>query len=974
MDGTILKSMFSEFLYLGLIDGVILLLFAALLVPLSRYNRAAFAVLRRNFIGYFSDPTGYAFLCLFVLLTSFEAFWPHEFFNSNLANLDQLNRTFPLVMLVFIPAITMSIWAEERRQGTDELLLTLPAADADIVTGKFLAAAAVYTCSLLFAQISSYLVLVSLTYGDLDTGLICSTFFGYWLVGIAMLATGMVASFLTRNLTVGFILGALFNAPLVFAAYSDVIVPRNWEFPVLGSVAQWIARWSMAAKLDDLGRGVISLSSIVYFLMITMLGLYLSMVLIGSRHWVGGRDSGPRTMHYLLRSILLVVIGCSVTILCTTFDVRKDATLNRVSSLSPDTLQILDELKSKHTIYIDAFVGTQIPEDYVKTRFTLVSILKEFQSKAKGKIELRLQENVEPFSEVATLAERQFGIRPQTVRTRSRGVFKEEPVILGAAFTCGLEKVVVPFFDYGIPVEYELVRSISTVAKGERKRLGIVNTDAKLEGGFDLNGGSFRQIPKQQIVEELEKQYDVSFVSPANLIDVKKYDVLMVVQPSSLAQPELNNVLLAIQSGLPTAIFEDPLPVMIQAPGTGDPKRPAGGMFGGGAPPTPKGDIDRFFRSLGVKMDGRAQGPGVFQANVVWQSFNPYKKIQVSELGDEFVFVHPDAPGASDPLNSEDPITQGLMEVLFPYPGNFDKVAESKNTFTPLVRTGKLSGTLPAQDVREGQQDPHEFQNKHLVSAVNYTLAARITSGKDSTEKDGSKKAPDDSSSDSSGAVKKDATLDVVVVGDIDLMSTTFVRIRAQPDQEVNWRFENVTFVLNVIDSLSRDDAYVGVRKRKPKYSSLKVIEQQTAISREEERKEREKYEEENKLTLAKAEQEAKAAKQQAIDALSEIEARQKSGERIDPSKILALQQKRQLAEDAAERTLAITRERLKNELTKKTEQIRRQMDAQIQKIQNKFKILAVILPPIPPLLVGLVVFVKRRLREREGIAKTRMR
>ena len=332
------------------------------------------AIFKRNFVSYFSNPTGYVFICVFVLLSSFAAFWPNEFFNANLANLDQLNQYLPYILLVFIPAITMSIWADERRQGTDELLLTIPAGDFDVVLGKYLAAVAIYTVSLLFSLVCNYVVLLNL--GEPDLGLFLGTYFGYWMVGLAMLAIGMVASFLTGNLTVGFMLGVLFNAPLG--------VCRRRVRQILASSSGL----SIAEQFRDFSRGVISFASVGYFLAIVALMLYLSMVLIGRRHWRGGARAArwPDTTPCAFLALVAVVI--SLNVFLTRHDrLRVDVTSEQLSSLSPQTRELIAKLDAKRPVVIEDFVSPNVPESYVQTRLNLLSTLRELQAVGGDKVQ-----------------------------------------------------------------------------------------------------------------------------------------------------------------------------------------------------------------------------------------------------------------------------------------------------------------------------------------------------------------------------------------------------------------------------------------------------------------------------------------------------------------------------------------------------------------------------------------------------------
>ncbi len=469
----------------------------------------------------------------------------------------------------------------------------------------------------------------------------------------------------------------------------------------------------------------------------------------------------------------------------------------------------MSEIKPQRPVQIEAFISPSVPETYVQTRLNLISRLEEIRARGKN-VTVRINDT-DRYTENAALAEKRYNITARRVPVTSHGRMEDDNIFLGVAFTCGMQKVILPFIDRGIPVEYELVRSLATVTQQKRKKIGVLQTDAQLYGQFNMQ--TMSSSGNWPIIDELEKQYEVVQVDPGKPI-TENYDVLLAVQPSSLGPEQMENFIAAVRGGQPTAIFEDPFPAFARdVPPTSAPRRPPGGMqMMMQQQQMPKGDIRPLWDLLGVDF---------FANEVIWQYYNPYPKY--AELPKEFVFVDKGC-GAEEPFSESDPISSKLQSILFPFPGSIAQRRTSGLKFTPLVTTGRDSGTVDFSDLMQmnpfggGGLNPNP---RRRPGSISYVLAAHIQGKLKPTAMmagDKDEKPADSKSAAAKPAAGSDSAINVVLVADIDVLSEAFFRLRElgdMPQAGVFFDFDNVSFVLNALDSLAGDDRFLDLRKRR---------------------------------------------------------------------------------------------------------------------------------------------------------------
>ena len=237
--------------------------------------KAMSAVFMRELGSYFATPIAYVFTVIFLVLSAAMAFYLGGLYESRQANLAAFFVYHPWLYLFLVPAVSMRLWAEERKSGSLELLMTLPITTPQAVTGKFLAAWCFTTVALLL----TFPIWITVNYlGDPDNGVIAAAYLGSLLMAGGFLAIGSCVSAMTKNQVIAFIISVVVCFLFLLSNFSLVLEPLRGWVPQL--LIDTIASLSFISHFNSISKGVVNLNDIVYFALMIAFWLSVNSVVI----------------------------------------------------------------------------------------------------------------------------------------------------------------------------------------------------------------------------------------------------------------------------------------------------------------------------------------------------------------------------------------------------------------------------------------------------------------------------------------------------------------------------------------------------------------------------------------------------------------------------------------------------------------------------------------------------------------------
>ncbi|MFS8637074.1 MAG: Gldg family protein [Gemmatimonadota bacterium] len=418
--------------------------------------KQTWTIARREFRSYFDHPTAYILVVAFLALALFLTF--RSLFALNVASLRSFFSLLPWLFSVFVPAITMRSFAEERRSGTYEWLAAQPVREADLVLGKFIG-------NLLFALVALAgtipTALGVLVLSEADAGVVLAQYVGAAFLAAQMTGIGLFASAATRNQITAFILGGAICFGLLLIGLDVVLIGLP---PTLAGAA---ARLSLLSHFENIARGVIDLRDALYFVSTAALfmGLAYFLLLRERLSLLGGAYKRLRA------GIATAAVGVLVlNLLGAHVRGRLDLTEDRLFTLSEGTRKVLAGLDDVVTIKL--FASSELPPEIALTLRDVRDLLADYRAASDGRVQV-LEYDPGKDNDAAEEA-RSLGIREIQFNVLRNDEFQIRNGWLGLAVLYADERETVPIITRTDDLEYRLTSMIASLTTEEKPRIAFL--------------------------------------------------------------------------------------------------------------------------------------------------------------------------------------------------------------------------------------------------------------------------------------------------------------------------------------------------------------------------------------------------------------------------------------------------------------------------------------------------------------------
>ncbi|MGN0854702.1 MAG: Gldg family protein [Kiritimatiellia bacterium] len=744
--------------------------------------RNALTIFKREFKSFFDSPVAYVFLTAFLVLVGFLTFGVALFYESRQAELTPFFIWHPWVYLLLVPAATMGLWADERRNGTMEQLLTLPITVWEALVGKFLAAWAFIGIALAL----TFPIVLTVGYlGAPDWGAVFCGYLGSLLMAGAATAIGVFASSLSRSSVIGFVVALVMIFLLMIIGFD----------PVTGAIAGWgvpralvdgLAGCSLFAHFEALRRGVVDLADIGYYAGAVVF------FLAAAKTVTDGRRGASRGV---LGLAILAAIVVAADVILANLPLRADFTAERLYSLSKGSRAVLAKLDKDVTLkYYVSSSAAEMPMGLKTYANQVEHLLDEYARAAGGRLEIE-KYDPKPDSDAEEWAQR-YGIEPQTVNPFGA------PIYFGLVATCGDQEqtlgVLSPRTE--ATLEYDITRLVTRVAWPERPVVGVMTSLPGVLAGE--RNPMMMQMRRQRpqgwaVFTELAKDYDVREVpTDAEAIDAD-VKTLVVLHAKALADKTLYAIDQFVCRGGRLIVCADPLSFKSLIGAQGNQMQ----QMEAASPST----LGKLFEAWGV----------TFADGKVTCDLAASTKLGNGQGGvdDEPAFL----TLGKDNMDATDLLVNGLTQVMFPFAGAYAFEGKDKDlVFTPVITTSvghsgetEKMGLMMGRGSREAQPDGHAR-----------VVAARL----DGTFKTAFPKGPD-GTNDVANAVASGKSA-VMLFADSDFLADDFcVRLLRTPfgnmAQPMN---DNLALFSNVIEQFAGREELIGVRTRGASKRPFEVV------------------------------------------------------------------------------------------------------------------------------------------------------